>query len=131
MIKNFLTYKTPLQRAKLFIWLFLIASFSSQLDGHRNSFSYRNRRQHITQQQQSSPAEFSLSYNTYTYDQPQVKQQLDVAQLQHFLLRNNVTLGANSQYAESGNWGDWSKPSDCSRNCGAGVITQTRICLDK
>jgi len=116
---------------QLIIWLFLIASFTSQIIGHQNSFTYRNRRQHITQQQ-SSPADFSLSQlNTYTYDQPQIRIQLDQARFQQFLKRNNVTLGINSQDSEKGSWSDWQSTStECSRKCGGGVISQTRICLD-
>ncbi|XP_068083649.1 papilin [Anabrus simplex] len=32
---------------------------------------------------------------------------------------------------ESGIWGPWSEPSDCSRTCGGGVASQTRDCLDR
>nr|CAD7426579.1 unnamed protein product [Timema monikensis] len=31
---------------------------------------------------------------------------------------------------DTGNWGPWSEPSDCSRSCGGGVAFQTRQCSD-
>lgn len=114
----------------MLIWLSLIALLAFDIHAAHNSHSsFRNRRQHITQQQQNPPSYGS----SYSFNQIISRQQpADLDSLQQFLLRNNITIGVNAQhYYESGNWGEWSEPSPCTRQCGGGVSSQTRICLDK
>ncbi|KAJ9585099.1 hypothetical protein L9F63_020555, partial [Diploptera punctata] len=45
-------------------------------------------------------------------------------------LPGSFVIEGNPKGPESGNWGPWSEPSDCSRSCGGGVAYQTRRCRD-
>ncbi|XP_023705293.1 papilin isoform X5 [Cryptotermes secundus] len=45
-------------------------------------------------------------------------------------LPGSFVVDGGAATPESGNWGPWSEPSDCSRSCGGGVAFQTRRCRD-
>ncbi|XP_069673465.1 papilin isoform X4 [Periplaneta americana] len=45
-------------------------------------------------------------------------------------LPGSFVLDGGNAVPESGDWGPWSEPSDCSRSCGGGVAFQTRRCRD-
>ncbi|GFG32911.1 hypothetical protein Cfor_11521, partial [Coptotermes formosanus] len=58
------------------------------------------------------------------------KRQHARAASQTYLPGSFVVDGGAAVAPESGNWGPWSEPSDCSRSCGGGVAFQTRRCRD-
>ena len=48
---------------------------------------------------------------------------------QQALLQRNISLGVQPTLEDQGEWSEWGAASNCSRTCGGGTASQTRICL--
>jgi hypothetical protein len=107
--------------------LLISASLIICVDGHHNTLI--------------SPAVLLSVVSHFTFDvhlfqQHPVRHRHDRHKRQHAhatsqtYLPGSFVVDGGASTPESGNWGPWSEPSDCSRSCGGGVAFQTRRCRD-
>jgi hypothetical protein len=97
---------------------------------HHHGSARRRRRLHERRREQSALEAFvrgeAAMDALHYYRRPQRRHLADNPPRRFYHVGSPNTDGS----ADSGPWGPWSEPSECSRSCGGGIAFQTRSCLE-